>query len=329
MATWTETIDNLFVTTWAYRKEAATEQLFYATPVIEYLQKAGNVEKVRGAQRLEFPLEYANTSSASWINKGSVLAVTDNQFLDAGKDEWRYLAVQIVRYMTDEQKNRNKFQAINYVQAKLRSAERSLYETLESATFGAQTGDSMNGLQDLIKVPPQDATTLLPDWTGLTLHGIDQAANTWFRNQVTYSAGATSLLGEMRSMFYTLRKLKNPSLNRLVMITAPDIVEWYESQLSSKFQIVATNLKGDLGSEGTLTYKGRPFIDSPSAPTDRIYFVNTEYLKLYTDPDFWMEMTPWKDIPDQAGDKLAQIVCTLNLVCTRPAAQGVIANISL
>lgn len=321
---WTETIDNLFVTTWAYRKEGATEQLFYDTPVINFMRKRENVEAVRGALRLEFGLEYANTSGAVWITRGSTIAVTDNDYLTAGKDEWKYLAVQIVRYMVDEQKNRGKHQAINYVQSKLRSAERELMETLEEALFSNATSTSINGLPDLIKVP--DPTN---GWAGYSLHGIDQDTHTWFRNQAVQNTDANQLLSDMRSMFYTLKKLKNPSLKSLYLITNADVEEWYETQLAEKYQIVATQLKGDLGAEGPLTYKGRPIISSPSAPADKIYFVNTEYLKLYYDPDYWMEMTEWKPIPNQAGDRLAQIVCTLNLVCTRPAAQGVIYGISL
>jgi len=328
MPTWTETIDNLFTTTWAYRKEGATEQLFYSTPVIEFLKKRDNVKTVRGALRLEFPLEFANTSNARWITKGSVLPVTDNDYLTEGKDEWKYIAVQIVRYMTDEQKNRGKYQAIDYVQSKLRSAERDLMSTLESAIFSNATAETINGLPDLIKFP-WDSNNNVFDWTGATLHGIDQGTNTWFRNQVINNTDANALTVDMRKMFYTLKKLKNPVLNSLVLITNADIEEWYESQLAAKFQIVATQLKGDLGAEGPLTFKGRPIMSSPSAPSDKIYFVNTEFLKLYYDPEYWMEMTEWKPIPNQAGDKLAQIVCTLNLVCTRPAAQGCIGNISL
>ena len=39
-------------------------------------------------------------------------------------------------------------------------------------------------------------------------------------------------------------------------------------------------------------------------------------------------MTDWKQIPDQAFDKVAQILCTMNMTCSRPVAQKVLITIA-
>jgi hypothetical protein len=59
-----------------------------------------------------------------------------------------------------------------------------------------------------------------------------------------------------------------------------------------------------------------------------MYFVNPQYLKLVTDEAFWMEMTDWKQIPDQPFDKVAQIVCACNMVVRRAICQKVLTGIT-
>jgi hypothetical protein len=59
-----------------------------------------------------------------------------------------------------------------------------------------------------------------------------------------------------------------------------------------------------------------------------MYFVNTAYIKLTCDEGYWMDMTDWKLIPAQPNDRVAQIVCVLNLVTSRPIAHLVLSSIT-
>jgi hypothetical protein len=77
-----------------------------------------------------------------------------------------------------------------------------------------------------------------------------------------------------------------------------------------------------------LVYRGRPFMWSPSAPSAKIHFINPQYLKLVIDPDYFMDMTEWKAIPDQVNDRVAQIVCAMNLVTSRPICEGVLHTLT-
>jgi hypothetical protein len=58
-----------------------------------------------------------------------------------------------------------------------------------------------------------------------------------------------------------------------------------------------------------------------------MYFLNTKYLKLVKDPGLFMDMTPWKDIPEQVNDRIAQIISALAFTTNRRRAHGVIFNI--
>jgi hypothetical protein len=92
-------------------------------------------------------------------------------------------------------------------------------------------------------------------------------------------------------------------------------------------KILENTMLADAGFEN-IKFKGKPLIWCPSAPSGNMYFINPTYLKLVCDEGFFMEMTDWKQIPDQPFDKVAQIVCALNLVVKRPIAQKVLTSIA-
>ena len=52
---WTQTVDDMFTTTWAYRKEKAEEQAFLKTPLAFWMKESKRVEGVSGHTRIEIP----------------------------------------------------------------------------------------------------------------------------------------------------------------------------------------------------------------------------------------------------------------------------------
>jgi hypothetical protein len=57
-----------------------------------------------------------------------------------------------------------------------------------------------------------------------------------------------------------------------------------------------------------------------------MYFLNPNYMKLVVDQQYFMEMTDWKQIPDQPFDKVAQIVTAMNVITSRPICQLVLTT---
>lgn len=110
------------------------------------------------------------------------------------------------------------------------------------------------------------------------------------------------------------------------MVTSQTVYELYED-VCLEMKILQNTMMADAGFD-SIQFKGRPLIWCPSAPSTSIYFINTQYMKLMCDEAFFMEMTDWKQIPDQPFDKVAQILCTMNLVCSRPIAQNVLISIA-
>lgn len=316
---WTQSIDNMFTTTWAYRKNEAIAQAYYKTPFIKYLKEKGKVEEVRGFRRIEIDLEYGSNETVRWITKGSTVPLTEGELFTKAYEDWKYVSVTILRYGTEDQQNRGKARIIPYVDRKLKAAERALWENFESVIFSDGTGSNEpNGLQNLVAASPT---------TG-TVHGINRATYAWFRNQTKTATGVASvyLISDMRNLMNTITTYSQLEVDDMILVTTQDIYEAYEDESLELLRF----RKGDTGdpSFGNLTFRGRPMMWARSCPSGKVYVLNTEYLKLVIDPDYFMDMTEWKPIPDQVNDRVAQIVCAMQMITTRPVAEGVLTGVT-
>jgi len=316
---WTQTVDDMFTTTWSYRKAKAEEQAFLKTPFAFWMKQGGRVENIQGHTRIEIPLEYGSNDTLRWIGKGSTIPISDPNLLTMAYEDWRYVAVSVVRYGVDDQKNRGQAQLINYVKTKLGAAERALWEEFERAFFADGSGAlEPNGLQNIVADLP----------TSGTVHGIDRATYTWFRNQYKSATGAASiyLVSDMRNLMNTCTKYAKAELNDLAIVTDQTSFELYEDETMEQKRIVNQKM-ADAGFEN-FQFKGRPMFWSPYAPSAKMYFINTNYLKMVKDEQYFMQMTEWKSIPEQVNDRVAQILCTLNVVSSRPIVHGVLHTIA-
>jgi len=316
---WTQTVDTLFTTTWSYRKKEATQQAFLKTPFIFWLRERGRIENISGHRRIEVPVEYGDNDTVRWISKGDTVPITDSELVTMAYEDWKYVSVSIMRWLQDEQQNRGKAAMINLVNLKLGAAERALWEEFERVMFADGTGNKEpNGLQNLVSTSPT---------TG-TVHGLNRATYSWWRNQSKTATGAASLylVSDMRNSLNRILKYSRAELRDIAIVTDQTVFELYEEEGYEIYQLTNNKLF-DAGFD-TLQFRGRPIMWCPSAPSGNMYFLNVAYLKLVTDEGYWMEMTNWKDIPNQPFDRAAQIVCACNMVVTRPIVNLVLTGIS-
>jgi hypothetical protein len=318
---WTQTIDTFFTATWAYRKKKATEQAFKKTPLLYWLRQKNRIEFIKGYRRIEIPLEYGSNETIRWISKGDTVPIQDSELITMAYEDWKYVACSIIRWFQDDQQCRGEAAMLKLADVKLGAAERSLNLEFESVLFADGTGSKEpNGLQNLISVTPT---------TG-TVHGINRAtaANSWFRNQQKTATGAFSVYGvsDMRTSLNNILQYDGAETNNIAIVTNQTIFEYYEDECY-EMKTLSNTMLAEAGFD-TIQFKGRPIMWSPSAPDGNMYFIHTDYLKLVCDETYWMDMTDWKQVPDQPNDRVAQIVCVMNLVCSRPVVQLVLSSIT-
>lgn len=325
--TLTEVLDNLYTTTWQDMKDTVADQVFDSMAFWYWLKDKGKMETVEGGRYLTEPLQFDKSDSVKWIGKGGVASTNDFQFLTTAKFNWRYLIGSIVRFGVDDQQNRGRHMIINLMNSKMENVKNAIcseFETRLAAGAGTQgsgtavDAPAMDGLQWLVPDDPTAAAN--------TVGEIDPSVYTWWQSQKQSAAGksfATYGVGYMRTM------LNNCSNN--LKMDSPDIIvtgqtpfEYYEDTVLPHMRVNNTKL-GDMGFE-TIQYKGRPMIWT-SAISTRMYFLNTRFIKFKYDPMMFLDMTAWKDIPNQVNDRTAQIITACSFTTSRRRCQGVIFSI--
>lgn len=318
MNSWTQDIDDMFTTTWAKRKTEAIEQVYKKTPFWFWLKEKNRIEEITGYARIEVPIEYGENDTMTWIGRGDTVPLTENQLLTMTYEDWRYAAVTVMRYGIDDQKNKGAAKIIDYAAKKMDRAEEAVAKDFERVFHADGTGDKEpNGIANLVSATP----------TLGTVHGLSRVTYSWWRNIQKTSSGVVSvaLVPDMRNMLNTMATYTSIEIKDIFMLTTQAIFEAYEDELLEYKQIVNQTL-ADASFEH-IVFKGRPIMWSEKCTDGYMYFLNPRYLYCVIDPSYFMDMTDWKDIPDQVNDRVAQIVSTIQMICTRPISQAVMTGI--
>lgn len=327
--TLSEALDNLYTTTWQNMKDTVRDNIFNALPFWFWLKEKGRMETVEGGRFLTEPLMYDKSDNIKWIGRGGTAPAADYQMLTEAIYQWRYLVGSVVRFGIDDQQNRARNLIINLMNTRLENTQNALATEMETRLFGAagsvvvgsttDTNPAFDGLQFLV---PDDPTAAAGN-----AGGIDPSTYTWWRNQATNMTGKSFATYGLQSM----RTLNNNCTNNLKMDT-PDIIlsgqtpyEYYEDLVLPAYRITDNKL-GDMGFEN-IKFKGKPMIWSPSCAATRMYFLNTNFIKFAYDPMMMMDMTNWKDIPNQVNDRVAQIITACSFKVSRRRCQGVLYTI--
>lgn len=325
----TEALDNLYTTTWQNMKDTVRDQIFDAIPFWFWLKEKGRMETVEGGRFLTEPLQYDKSDSIKWIGRGGTAPTHDFQFLTLAKYDWRYLVASVVRFGVDDQQNRGRNEIMNLMNAKLENTKNAAASEMETRLFGGSgavsagtTTDSNPAFDGLQYLVPDDPTA-----AANAAGGIDPSTYTWWRNQATNMTGksfATYGVSYMRTL------LNNCTKN--LKMDAPDLIlsgqtpyEMYEDSILPQYRITNNKL-GDMGFEN-IQFKGRPMVWSPSCANTRLYMLNTNFIKFAYDPMMMMDMTAWKDIPNQVNDRVAQIITACTFKVSRRRCQGVLHTI--
>lgn len=318
-----ETIDNLFTTTWRNVKSKVIDQAFAITPFFNIMLANGRIRETEvGGRYIDIPVAYDKADqNIAWLDRGDELGVAEGEFLTQLSFKMKYLGDSIVRYWVDDQQNRGKAKLQDYVNEKISNHKSSLIDTLEVASFNADpSGKGITPLTTLVAESPA---------TGI-VGGLDRATYTWLRNKSTAFSGtiASDLIPTMRTMVNDLSKFKS-GMRRSpdIIITTQSIYEEFEEIAEAMQQIVTSQTAAASLGFGDLSYKNIPIFWCPECPAGNMYFLNTEHLKFVIDSYAYFDMGPWKE-KIRSRDRVTQILTCCELICDNFQKQGVIHGIA-
>jgi hypothetical protein len=262
-------------------------------PLLGELKKKGNItEDYTGGEYIRQTLAYAENSTYTHYRGAERLNISEVSILSAAKFDIKQVALSVTMNGLEEVMNAGEAKLIDLFQTKSMVLKGTFENNFETDLFSAGTasgGKQIGGLQSLVADTP----------TSGTVGGINAATYSWWRN-VSYDAssdgGAATSAANIKTyldnvMLQTRRGQDIPDF----LIADNNYYGFYEAYLSGLQQIVDSGSGKSQGSgSDELTYKGRRFVlgggRNGSVPTDHVYFLNTDYIKLKEAKDRKLKM---------------------------------------
>jgi hypothetical protein len=171
--------------------------------------------------------------------------------------------------LEDELKNSGEPQVMSLLEAKIKQAELSLSEAINTDLFsGAATDGDIVGLDTIIS-------------TTTTIGSISGSAYSWWQGNVD-STGETLSLSDMRNIKNSCNN-GNGGSNVSMIVTTQTLFQKYHSLLTASYQmnpvVKETRRLGDAGFTA-VEFEGVPLTYDESATSGSMYFINKDNFKL-------------------------------------------------
>jgi hypothetical protein len=306
-------LSEIVTTTLRNRSRTLSDNVSNHNALLRRLRENGNQTSVTGRDIVR-ELEYADNGTVQFYSGYETLDVSPSDVLSAAVFDYKQLAGNVTISGLEQVKNSGTEAIINLLEARINVLEKSMMNSLSTSIYSDGTGTSgkeVGGLQLIVA----DAGTG-------TVGGINSSTFTFWQNvQTTATSSAFSTTNVQADM-------NNIYLQLVRGADSPDLVmagtNAYKAFLGS-LQAIQRITSDDLANSGftSVQYLNSDVVFDSSCSTNRMYFLNTDYLRL--------EVAASRDfVPGEARMSVNQDALTTpmfwsgNLTCSNRALQGVI-----
>lgn len=301
------------------------DNIFTSIPILGYLLAGGRVKMLAGGREIAWPIEYLkNPNLQAYTYYDEVTAAPTDEVTTAFYD-WRLYAQGIT--ISDHEvavNSDSETKIFDLFRQKVKNAERSMREGLETDVFTAQAGKKLDGLPTLISTSANTVGKLA-----------EADYPTWAPQRVTSGVTALNLRKTMRTMRNdVLEGVGMKEAGGLAIFTTQAVHEAYEDQLQDLVRLTYQDQKktdagfGFPGFQNALSFSGIPLVWDTHVPSGRMYFVNSNFLNFVIHRDFNFKMGEMqREVGVFAFSSYIRFMG--NLVVTARRHQGVIDGISV
>jgi hypothetical protein len=336
--------DALLSTTLMNYRRTLYDNIFKDSAFLAYLRMSGAVQKQNGGERAALPLMYGKNSTVATHGGYSVIDTTPQEGITTAFYEWAEVAGTISISRKEERQNAGEGRLINLLEAKIKQAEMSMREELNSqlvlgtvsgATFVQNTADDgAYGLNPLGYFLRKENAT---DPTTIDVGNIAGDTHAWWRHKTGFVnnqtvAGSSFKLNcdaidevpsGLKRMYYYCSRGSGGSPDLCVMDQVS--METYENALDDKVRYSNTKM-ADMGFDN-IKLKGATCIWDEVVPdiytgtaaitVGTAFFLNTNFYKLVIDSETDIVTTPFVE-PENQTAKTAKVLfmgqaCVSNL----------------
>ena len=252
------------------RSRTLSDNVSNHNALLRRLRENGNQTSVTGRDIVR-ELEYADNGTVQFYSGYETLDVSPSDVLSAAVFDYKQLAGNVTISGLEQVKNSGTEAIINLLEARINVLEKSMMNSLSTSIYSDGTGSSgkeVGGLQLIVA----DAGTG-------TVGGINSSTYTFWQNvQTTATSSAFSTTNVQADM-------NNIYLQLVRGADSPDLVmagtNAYKAFLGS-LQAIQRITSDDLANSGftSVQYLNSDVVFDSSCSTNRMYFLNTDYLRL-------------------------------------------------
>ena len=289
------------------------DAVFNDLVLIKHLQSKNSVRRAGGAT-ITVPIRLAKNSTAGHYDAFETIDTTPQDELTMAQYKWKQYAASVAVSGREERiQNQGQWAVLDLVQSKIKGAEESLKDNINTALFAA---------------------TPAADQLGSLVTGIDESSTIGEINSSTYSGWQASSttsgsftaqgLSDMRSLWAELEQ-KAPSAPTDLLLTTSAVYNYYEGALQAQ-QRYQSNGTGN-GSFQDLMFRSAPIKYDAACTSGVMYFLNSKAMELciHSGTDFIMR--DWV-MPANQDAKVALFMVGLELVIKSRRKLGKMITIS-
>lgn len=261
-------IGELAASTMEFYHKTMVDNIFKKHALLSHLKENGGVKQYPGGRLIRVPLMYRTSTTTQRFGGADTLDLTYQDTLDAAEYSYEMYNQSITFTLEDELKNSGESAVMSLLEAKIRQAELSLAEALNTDLYSGTAADGdVLGLDTIIS-------------TSTTLGGISGTTYAWWRGNVD-STGETLSLSDMRTMKNSCNN-GNGGSNVSLIMTTQTLFEKYHALLTATYQMNPVKESKRLGDAGftSVEFEGVPLSYDESATTTNMYFINKDNFKL-------------------------------------------------
>ena len=306
-------LSEIVTTTLRNRSKTLSDNVSNHNALLKKLRENGNQTSVTGRDIVR-ELEYADNGTVQFYSGYETLDVSPSDVLSAAVFDYKQLAGNVTISGLEQIKNSGTEAIINLLEARINVLEKSMMNSLSTSIYSDGTGSSgkeVGGLQLIVA----DAGTG-------TVGGINSSTYTFWQNAQTTATSSAFSVANVQTDMNTIY------LSLVRGADSPDLVmagtNAYTAFLGS-LQAIQRITSDDLANSGftSLQYLNSDVVFDSACNTNRMYFLNTDYLRL--------EVAASRDfVPGEAKMSVNQdslitpMFWSGNLTCSNRALQGVI-----
>lgn len=277
----------IVTTTLRNRKKQIADGIFAQFPFFEYLNSKGHMQSEDGGEQIYLPIMFAKNPTVAFYDGNDVIDTSKTQTHTMSNWPWRFLAGTFQISGEEVTKNSGRHQFLRLIDIRQQNTTETMRDSLTTSFFAAQASigtKDINSIQEIVQADP----SVNP--TRGALGGID-ASNTFWRNKsntdLPDSRTSTSTFAFLQfGREYMANQYNNCSRgpgqdHPNFILTTQAIYETYEAIIVDKLRYAQAAGKADFSFTG-FQYKGAMMTYDEAAPSQAMYFLNTNWMWLFT-----------------------------------------------